>query len=286
MLSFLPGNKPKSVGWDKLTEKLIESETDIKTDIKEESLNIFDICYRCEIQSGQSWMGISLYVITVCLNFVIGYSIYRAQDIYQKELSNTELFGDITLIGFMTFSIISFPWHQWAKLTCLHKTGIEFWKGLGRYLIFVLSCIGSTAIYGAIRNIPLFQSSLNSELSNDQLLIYIAVFIVIGIIVIYWCLKLFNFECTRRCCRPSYSNRLAFIRIAIGITIVNVGAYFACKSDNCDYHIHHWTIGLCLVLMSTPLIDNWFDFSLQGIFWMFVIESVWNYEIKMDEFFI
>ena len=53
MLSFLPGNKPKSVGWDKLTENLIESETDIKTDIKdikEKSLDIFDICYRCEIQ--------------------------------------------------------------------------------------------------------------------------------------------------------------------------------------------------------------------------------------------
>ena len=260
---------------------------DMDVEIKEPCFNPCHVFTRCEKEkNGQSWLGILLYVIAVCINFVIGYQIYRLQDIHQEELTNTELFGDICTVGFLAFTIITFQWNGFEKRTCLHKSSIEFWKGFGRFCMFELGTISATYIYGAIQHIPLFQSSLNSNLTHEQYLIYVAVFTVIGLIVIYWCCKLFNCVCTRKYCKLTYSNKLVFVRLLIVAIIVNVGSYLVCKSDSCDYHPHHWFYGLVLVVLSSPVLDNWLDFFLHGVFWMFIIESIWNYNLIPDKFFI
>ena len=245
---------------------------------------------RCEKNNnGQSALGVILYVFTLCLNFGIGYSIYRAQDIDQDKLSNVELFGDIAMVAFLAFCIINFSWHSFEALTCLGKKCCTrpFYAGILRYLGFVGSMLGSTVVYGRIRDIPFFQTSLNSDLSDKQWWAYFGVFSVVFGIIVYWCVKLFDFEFTRRCCRPKYINRLVFVRLLLAIVLVNVLSYFVCAAaSDCDYHLHHSHFGLCLVVLSTPLVDNWLDIVLQGVFWMFLLESQWNYSVRIDQFFI
>ena len=77
-----------------------------------------------------------------------------------------------------------------------------------------------------------------------------------------------------------------FVRLFILNVGLNVGSYVVCKTDACDYHPHHWFYGYSLVILSTALMDNWFDFLLQGIFWTFVLESQWNGRTVYDRFFI
>ena len=149
--------------------------------------------------------------------------------------------------------------------------------------MFELGTILSTIIYGSIRHIPLFQSSLNNY-TDEQYWIYVAVFTVVGFIIIYWCSKLFNCKCTRKYCKLTYSNKLAFTRLLLVTIIVNIGSYSVCKLDNCNYHPHHWFYGLCLVILSSSVLTNFFDFFLHGVFWMFIIESIWNGWVIQDIF--
>jgi hypothetical protein len=34
------------------------------------------------------------------------------------------------------------------------------------------------------------------------------------------------------------------------------------------------------------MMDNWLDMVLQAVFWMFVLESQWNWSVNIDKFFI
>lgn len=266
-----------------LNQRLLNSEHVLVKQIRFNPLHVFSRCEKNE--NGQSWLGIFLYVFTVCGSYLIGYSIYRAQDIEQSKLSNVELFGDVSMVAFFAFVIINLSWHGFEKLTCLGDESRCL--GVVRYLCFVGSMLVSTVVYGTIRNIPFFQTSLNSDLTGEQWWFYFAAFAVVFCIVVYWCVKLFDLKCTRRCCRPSYVNRLVFVRLLIAIVTVNVLSYFVCKSDEeCVYHLHHFHFGLCLVFLSTPLMNNWFDMILQGTFFMFVLESQWNYRVTVDAFFI
>ena len=36
----------------------------------------------------------------------------------------------------------------------------------------------------------------------------------------------------------------------------------------------------------TTVLENWFDYFLQGIFWTFLTESLFNYGLTFGEFFI
>jgi len=248
----------------------------------------------------QSCGGHLLYTGTVCLTFLVGYWIYRVQDIQQRTLSSVELYGDLCAVAFLSFAISTMRWHGFEKLTCLSaslpccnknslrkKSRNNFWCGLLRYFLFVVGILGSVSIYGTMRNIPLFQSSLNADLSDDQLLVYGVAFTIMGFIVFYWIFKLFSFESTKACCNPSNQNKIAFVRLLIVLTGITVVSGFVCVADeSCDWHLHHWWFGFILVLLSSPLLDNWFDIVIHGVFWMLLLESQWNWIVSIDAFFI
>lgn len=246
-----------------------------------------DVCTRCEQNdSGQSCLGILLYVTTICILFFCGYHIYIVLEIHQDQLTSVDMFGNLCTVGFLSFVPIVCGWHHFERLTCLHKKSVEFWKGLGRYVLFVCGTLFATIVYGTMRNMPLFSHSLNDDLTTAQYNVYVFVFSTIGVVVFYWLVKLVNFRCTRACCRPTYQNKLIFVRLLVLNVGLNVGSYVVCKTETCDYHPHHWFYGYSLVFLSTPMMDNWFDFLLQGIFWMFVLESQWNGRTTYDRFFI
>ena len=246
-----------------------------------------DVCTQCKQNaSGQSCLGMLLYVTTICVLFFSGYHIYIVLEIHQDQITSVDMFGNLCTVGFLSFVPIVCSWHNFERLTCLHKTSAEFWKGLGRYLMFVFGTISTTVVYGTLRTMPLFQHSLNSDLTTGQYNVYVCVFSVIGVVVFYWLVKLFNFRCTQASCRPTYQNKLMFVRLFILNVGLNVGSYVVCKTEACDYHPHHWFYGYSLVILSTALMDNWFDFLLQGIFWTFVLESQWNGRTVYDRFFI
>lgn len=253
----------------------------------EQPFSLTDVFVNCERNRvGQSWLGIVLYISTVCCLYYSGYHIYRAQEIAQTQLTPIEIFGDLCTIGFLSFTTVTFHWHDFEKWSCLHKSSTGFWKGLGRYLVFVVSSLVATAIYGHLRTKKLFKHSLNDDLTTEQYNVYVVVFSIIGCIFVYWLVKLGNFAWARRCCRPRYQNKLVFLRLVIIMILLNVGSYTVCKSQQCDYHPHHWFYGYSLVVLSTPLMDNWFDYLLQGVFWMFLTESNWNGRVVYNRFFI
>lgn len=253
--------------------------------VKKKQFNLLHVFTRCNTNKNEkSILGIMLYILTICMNFFIGYSIYRAQDIEQTKLSNVDLYGDLCMVAFIAFALINFNWHSFEKLTCLGKDSCCL--GFIRYFAFVCGTVLSTVVYGSIRNIPFFQSSLNSNLTDGQWWLYFAVFTVVFFINVYWFIKLFDFKFTKRCCKPKYANKLIFVRLWLAIIVVNILSYFVCKADTCSYHLHHFHFGLCLIILSTPFIDNWFDMVLQGVFWMFLLESQWNYSVSIDKFFI
>lgn len=268
-------------------EHLIGNKT--KKELEEKPFAIIDVFTKCERNKmGQSWLGIALYVMTVCALFVVGYNIYRELDIPQADLSRVEVFGDLCTVGFLSFTAITFTWNNFEEQSCLHKSRSKFRCGLVRYLLFVIGMVSATVIYGTMRHTPLFHKSLNADLSPEQINIYGMVFAVIGAVVIYWFVKLCHFhrKCTKDCCMLKYENKLAFVRLFLFVSAVTIGSYVVCSLDECDYHLHHWFFGYSLVILSTTMMDNCFDFLLHGIFWMFVLESQWNGRPVFDRFFL
>jgi hypothetical protein len=277
----------ESSNYNDISESLLHNEK--KEERDEKAFTIMDTFTRCEQNKlGQSWLGMALYVLTICTLFITGYNIYGQLDIPQTNLSTVDIFGDICAIGFLSFATITLPWHSFEKHTCLYKSRQQFLCALARYVLFVIGAVGATVIYGTMRNIPLFQKSLNDDLSHDQYNVYVIVMIVIGCIIIYWFIKLCNChrKYTKKCCMPEIRNKIAFTRLFLIMSIVATGSYVACSIDECDYHPHHWFFGYSLVILSTTMLDNWFDFLLHGIFWMFVLESQWNGRPVFDSFFI
>lgn len=269
--------------WDPMTEQFLDQDISVQ----EKTLALTDVFARCDRnENGQSWTGIVVYIATVCGLYYSGYHIYQAQKIEQSILTPIELFGDLCAIGFLGFTTVTLNWHDFERGICLHKSSTEFWKGLGRYLLFVASTSISTSIYGHLRTKTLFKHSLNDDLTQDQYNVYVVVFSMIGCILVYWFLKLCNLKWSKPCCRPRYRNKLVFLRLVIIMAILNVGSYMVCKAEKCDYHPHHWFYGYSMVILSTPLMDNWFDYVLQGVFWMFVVESNWNGRVVYQRFFI
>jgi hypothetical protein len=131
-----------------MNEQLLDQDTPVK----EKQLALVDVFARCDRnETGQSWSGIVVYIATVCGIYYSGYQIYRAQEIEQSRLTPIDLFGDLCVVSFLGFTTVTFNWHDFEKGSCLHKSSTGFWKGLGRYLLFVASASISTAIYGHLR---------------------------------------------------------------------------------------------------------------------------------------
>jgi len=236
----------------------------------------------------QSCRGHLLYIGTICLTFLMGYWIQRSPEIGQRELTCVELYGDICTVAFLSFAISLTKWHGFEKLTCLSKRQRrDFWCGVLRYILFVVTILSTTAVYGIMRNIPLFQSSLNAELSDEQFWVYIVLFSLMFLIFGYWIFKIISCHSTKAYCNPRLENKIAFLRLLIVLTAVTVMSYIVCAADeSCDWHLHHYFFGIILVMLSSPLLDNWFDLILHGVFWMLILETQWHWTVSLDSFFI
>ena len=232
-----------------------------------------------------SWLGIFTYVLICCLNYPIGRAIYKTMGYHTPEHSNVRIFGDIVTVGWFALGFIALPWHNWEKYTCIRTRDIV---GFGRFLIWWAGTLIAYLIYGKMGEDPFFQTSLAStNLSAAQKFAYGVVFGVIGVIVIYWFGKLCPCKPFKRLCSPKIERKVIFIRLVGLLIALFVTSYLLCKADDhCTYHLHHWWFGYSLVLLSTASLDNWFDYFLQGIFWTFVIESLFNYGLVFSEFFI
>lgn len=232
-----------------------------------------------------SWLGIVVYVTTLCLQYVIGYyGIYRGFGWITPKHKPVRIFGDLVLVGWFALGTISLPWHHWEDHLCL-KT--RDWKGIGRFMAWFSGTIITFLLYGYTGQFPLFQSSLSSVLTHTQKLIYAFVFATIGVVVLYWCGKLYTGVRFKSCCDPPMERKIVFVRMFFFMLLLFVISYKLCSADEtCEYHLHHWWFGFVLVTLSTATLDNWFDYFLQGVFWTFLIESIFNYGIDFSRFFI
>lgn len=67
-----------------------------------------------------SWLGIFVYTLVCCLNYVIAYyCIYRPLGWNVPEHSRVRIFGDLVTVGWFAVGIVCLPWHQWGQLTCI-----------------------------------------------------------------------------------------------------------------------------------------------------------------------
>lgn len=242
--------------------------------------------FSCDTHWSTSSLGMTVYVISLCINYWFGYYIHTSLYGHQK-LSKVRILGDIITTGWIAISFCALPWHQWENLICIKSQNKL--KGFGRYCAWMLSTNISMLIYGWMGTMSVFQTSLkNKNMTNDQKLMYIITFIVIACIFIYWILKLFvETPITKKCCRPTLRRKVVFIRLALILAAIFVLSAIVCSTDsNCEYHLHHWWFGVVLITLSTTTLDNWFDYCLQGVFWTLVLESICNWPFLLGEFFV
>lgn len=247
----------------------------------------------CNIKWSQtSWLGIFVYVSVCCLNYIIGYyGIYRSLGWTTEKHSPVRVFGDIVTVGWFSLGFVALPWHQWEKLTYIQTRDCA---GACRFLVWWLGTIIGFLTYGFMGTHPLFQTSLDSwsTLTSGQQAVYGGAFTTIGLIIIYWfsklcpcgrCKKIYNPPMNRKI----MNRKIIFIRVLILTSLLFVISYLLCSSDDsCIYHLHHWWFGFVLILLSSTSLDNWFDYLLQGIFWTFLIESIFDYGVQFGRFFI
>lgn len=228
-----------------------------------------------------SWWGILLYVLTACLNYAIGYYIYRQMEWNTTVHSNVRIFGDIVTVGWFALGFVSLPWHQWESHTCIKTRDC---MGVFRFFMWWIGTIATFFVYGYMGQFSIFQTSLASDHTPEQRNVYIVTFSVVGLIVLYWLAKLC--PCSKRMCNLSSDHKFIFLRLIVIVSVLFGISYSVCKADECVYHLHHWWFGFVLVLLSTTVLENWFDYFLQGIFWTFLTESLFNYGLTFGEFFV
>ena len=220
-----------------------------------------------------SWFGLVAYITFSCLSYTIGYALTR--DLFDGPVhTGVRLFGDMVTVGWLATGIAVLPWHQWEE-----KTWIKTKTRIG--ILYILAWWSGTIItffvYNSLLENTLFQTSLASDLTPDQRNVYIVTFSVIGAILIYWCVKMW---------RTTFRRRITFIRVLAVIAALFLISYIVCTADECTYHLHHWWFGFVLVLLSTFTMDNIFDYFLQGVFWAFLIESIFKYGFTFGRFFV
>lgn len=229
-----------------------------------------------------SWWGILLYVSIACFNYAIGYYIYRQMEWNTTVHSNVRIFGDIVTVGWFALGFVSLPWHQWESHTCIKTKDC---MGIFRFFMWWVGTIATFFVYGYMGQFAIFQTSLASDHTPEERNVYIATFSVVGLIVLYWLAKLCS--CSREMCNLSSDHKFIFLRLLVIVAVLFGISYSVCKADDgCVYHLHHWWFGFVLVLLSTTVLENWFDYFLQGIFWTFLTESLFNYGLTFGEFFV
>ena len=273
--------------------QILPHETDqpnIKQTIHEKSKKL---CYHAFLNCNTSWIGISwrgmvLYIVSLCINYSIGYNVYKEADLgmwHNQTHSYVRIVGDLVTVSWFGLGIIALPWHKWEEFTCI---GDPTRAGCVRYTAWMVGMVGTMILYGWLRNKPLFQTSLNTKnMSSEQIGVYIFTFSVVVGVVVYWCTKLCSGEWSKKCCTPSMADKVIFIRLFLLVAFMFVMSAVSCASvEGCDYHLHHWWFGYVLVLLTTASMDNWFDYLLQGIFYAFLLESIFNMTIVFGQYFI
>jgi hypothetical protein len=267
-----------------------KSDKKIEPDDFSTNLKLFKACgglfTRCNTKwFDTSWLGLFVYIATLCSQYLLGYyAIFRGFGWNIPKHKPVRIFGDLVTVGWFAIGMISLPWHEWEKYTCI-KTRDR--KGFGRYMAWTLGTFITFIIYGYMGEDPLFQTSLASDLTAGQQAVYIVTFAVIALIIVYWFGKLCPCKPFKKWCAPETDRKIIFVRILFLLTLLFVISYWLCsEDDDCTYHLHHWWFGFVLVMLSTTTLDNWFDYFLQGVFWTFLIESLFNYGLVFGQFFI
>ena len=240
---------------------------------------------------GLSWQGMVLYITSLCINYAIGYNAYKYGNLGMSSRWNNQqhsyvrIVGDIVTTCWFGLGIIALPWHKWEEFTCIKDKSRA---GYLRYAVWEVGMVVTMIVYGYLREIPLFQTSLNyKHMTPAQHAVYYVTFSAIGCVVVYWFAKLGNNSWSRRCCTPSLSDKVVFIRLFILVVFMFVMSAVSCFSvKECDYHLHHWWFGYVFVLLTTASLDNWFDYLLQGVFYAFLIESIFNNQFVFGHYFI
>ena len=251
------------------------------------------LCYHAFLNCNTSWIGISwrgmvLYITSLCINYIIGYNVYKEADLgmwHNQTHSYVRIVGDLVTVSWFGLGIIALPWHKWEEFTCIKDPTRA---GCARYTAWMIGMIGTMIFYGWLRNKPLFQTSLNTKnMSPEQISVYIFTFSLVAGVCIYWFTKLCSGEWSKKCCTPSISDKVIFIRLFLLVVFMFIMSAASCSSvEGCDYHLHHWWFGYVLVLLTTASMDNWFDYLLQGIFYAFLLESIFNMTIVFGQYFI
>ena len=304
------------------------------------------LCYCNSKWLQTSTLGMLIYLFSVCLNYIIGYTMYYTLKLgwSQPIHSNVCISGDLVTFEWFALVFIALPWHAWEDLTCIghsktrrcfsrcfnskkEETGKlperSYCMGWVCYISWMLGTWVSLFAYGHMRNIEVFQTSLNTPnmtaaQKSAQKSVYGVTFSVVVAIIVYWCCKLCPCKSVRKCCddkslytsfqlqndensgiineidvenikkkQEKYAKRkIVFVRLFLFTTLIFVLSWIICNSEQCDYHLHHWWFGVVLILLSTATLDNWFDYFLQGVFWTFLLESIFNYTIIFGHFFI
>ena len=227
-----------------------------------------------------SWSGILLYTISVWVNYLVGYfGIYRPFKLIGGPMvphKAVRVFGDLVTLGWFAFAFACLPWHRWEQRTFV-VTKDRY--GVMHYLVWWLSTLFTMFVFGELGKIPAFQTSFDSTdpLPGKKEVNAMAIVLMVSIVV-YWIAKSFKMP---------HQRQLIFLRISGVVATVFLISYLLCSMDDlCGYHLHHWWFGFVLTLLSTTMLDNWFDYLLQGAFWAFVIESLFHYRFIFGEFFL
>ena len=116
---------------------------------------------------GISWRGIVLYIASLCVNYAIGYNVYKYADIgmwHNQTHSYVRIVGDIVTVSWFGLGIIALPWHKWEEFTCI---GDPTRAGCARYSAWMVGMIFTMILYGWLRNKPLGVPNIVKHRGDD-----------------------------------------------------------------------------------------------------------------------
>ena len=200
-----------------------------------------------------------LYVFLLSVQYFVGYYlVYLPAGWQTRYHTSVRVFGDVLMLSFLGGVMACLPWHKWRvswKSVC--------WS-LGTALTF--------KVYGYLCQLPLFETSLDSNKTDAQRAVYYVTGALLLMVLVYWGLR----------------RSAIFYYSLFSVVLLEAGSYVVCWTDElCQYHVHHWWVGLVFVFLSTSVLETSVDYLLQGVFWAFVIESFFNYAfVDLGEFFV
>jgi hypothetical protein len=181
-----------------------------------------------------------------------------------------DLFGDLCALSWLGVSFACLPWHDF-RATSSHV--FIWWTGMvffGIMYIMVPMTAGGAFQYS-------FASLTEGRLTSAQLrAFWLLVFTPLVLLAVYWARKFHTMSPARR---------NVFGNLCVAVFAIWLVSYLTCLGV-CEYHPHHWWVGFCLVLLSTPTLDTAFDYLLQGFFWALIVDGVVMYDVEITQFFL